>query len=245
METAIAAGRITVNGRRAAVGHQVGPDDRVALDGRPLALRFGDAVPRVLVYHKPAGELVTARDPEGRSTVFGRLPRIRGAQWVAVGRLDFNTGGLLLLTDSGELANRLMHPRNEFEREYAVRVRGELSREQLRMLTQGVELDDGQAKFDSIEAGGGAGSNRWYQVVLREGRNREVRRMFEAIGVTVSRLMRVRFGPFQLPSHLRRGQWREIEGAELTSLLAALEPARETGGRDGQPAGRSAQVKQK
>ncbi len=223
MEAAIAAGRVTVNGRPATTGQRVGPADRVVLDGRQPVLRFGDREPRVLLYHKPAGELVTARDPEGRPTVFQKLPRVKEGHWIAIGRLDFNTGGLLLFTDSGELANHLMHPRHAIEREYAVRIRGELSRGQIEKLRQGVPLEDGPARFDSVEPGGGAGSNRWYQVVLREGRNREVRRLFEALGVTVSRLLRVRFGPFRLPPTLRRGQWREIEGSELASLVLQLE----------------------
>jgi 23S rRNA pseudouridine2605 synthase len=223
METAIAAGKILVNGRRAAVGQRVGPHDRLVVDGRAISPKFGGDLPRVLLYHKPAGELVTLRDPKGRPTVFDRLPRIRAAHWVAVGRLDFNTGGLLLFTDSGELANRLMHPSNEIEREYAVRIRGELSREQVERLVRGIALDDGPARFDSIEPGGGTGSNRWYRIVLREGRNREVRRMFEALGLTVSRLMRVRYGPIALPSSLRRGQWRELQGRDLAPLLEAAE----------------------
>jgi len=222
MEAVIASGRLAVNGLRATLGQQVGLADRVTLDGRAVSLRFEERAPRVLIYHKPAGELVTVRDPLGRPTVFENLPRMRGGHWIAVGRLDFNTGGLLLFTDSGELANRLMHPSNEIEREYAVRVRGELSREQMRRLSEGIALADGSAKFDSIAPGGGRGSNRWYQVVLREGRNREVRRMFEALGVTVSRLMRVRFGPFLLPSHLHRGQWRELGANEAATLLAAI-----------------------
>ena len=228
METLIAAGRITVNGGPATLGQRVGPEDRVARDGRPVRLAFETKAPRVLLYHKPAGELVTERDPEGRPTVFARLPRIRGGHWVAIGRLDFNTGGLLLFTDSGELANRLMHPRHEVEREYAVRIRGELSEAQLERLTRGVQLDDGLARFDAIEPRGGQGSNRWYEVVLREGRNREVRRMFEALGATVSRLMRVRFGPFTLPPRLKRGQWLELEGAQLRDLIDSLEEARDT-----------------
>jgi 23S rRNA pseudouridine2605 synthase len=223
MEALIAAGRITVNGRPATLGLRVGPEDRVARDGRPIRLGFDASAPRVLLYHKPAGELVTARDPEGRPTVFDRLPRIRGGHWIAIGRLDFNTGGLLLLTDSGDLANRLMHPRHEVEREYAVRIRGELSDAHIERLCRGVQLEDGLARFDAIEPRGGQGSNRWYEVVLREGRNREVRRMFEALGVTVSRLLRVRFGPFALPPRLKRGQWLELEGAELRTLLGALE----------------------
>jgi 23S rRNA pseudouridine2605 synthase len=223
MEAAIVSGRLAINGRRATLGQRVGPADRVTLDGRTVSLRFDERAPRVLIYHKPAGELVSTRDPSGRPTVFDNLPRMRGGHWIAVGRLDFNTGGLLLFTDSGDLANRLMHPRNEIEREYAVRVRGELSREQLRRLTEGIDLADGSARFDRIAPGGGRGSNRWYQVVLREGRNREVRRMFEALGVTVSRLMRVRFGPFRLPSHLHRRQWRELGPRDTALLLEDLE----------------------
>jgi 23S rRNA pseudouridine2605 synthase len=222
MEAAIVSGRITVNGARALLGQRVGPADRVVVDGQAVRLRSAEKEPRVLIYHKPAGELVTAHDPAGRPTVFRNLPPLRGGHWIAVGRLDFNTGGLLLFTDSGELANRLMHPGSEIEREYAVRVRGELSREQLGVLTRGVALNDGPAKFDRISSGGGTGSNRWYQVVLCEGRNREVRRIFEALGVTVSRLIRVRFGPFVLPSYLRRGQWRKLDAKEAAALIAAL-----------------------
>jgi 23S rRNA pseudouridine2605 synthase len=232
METAISAGRVSVNGSRATLGQRVRDSDRVALDSRPL--RFESRVsrpstPRLLMYHKPAGELVTTRDPAGRPTVFANLPRLRGAHWIAVGRLDFNTGGLLLFTDSGDLANRLMHPRSEIEREYAVRVRGELARDQLARLSNGVNLDDGPAKFEHIAPAGGGGSNRWYNVVLREGRNREVRRMFEALGVSVSRLIRVRFGSLKLPPSLRRGQFRPVEEKKVKSLLAELgaESARE------------------
>jgi 23S rRNA pseudouridine2605 synthase len=228
MEALIAAGRVTVNSRPATLGQRVGPTDRIARDGRALRLSFGAQAARVLLYHKPAGEIVSARDPQGRPTVFDRLPRIRGGHWIAIGRLDFNTGGLLVFTDSGELANRLMHPRHEIEREYAVRVRGELSPVQLERLAGGVRLDDGVARFDRIEPRGGRGSNRWYEVVLREGRNREVRRMFEALGVTVSRLLRVRFGPFALPPRLKRGQWLQLEGAELRTLLTALEETPDT-----------------
>ena len=225
MEAAIAAGRVTVNGRPAKLGQRIGAGERVALDGRPLRLRHEERSPRVLLYHKPAGELVTMSDPKGRPTVFRSLPPLRGGHWIAVGRLDFNTGGLLLFTDSGELADRLMHPRSEIEREYAVRIRGELSREQIVRLTRGVVLEDGPARFDRIAPGGGAGSNRWYQVVLREGRNREVRRMFEALGVTVSRLMRVRFGPLMLPSYLKRGQWRNLDPKEVSALLSVVPAA--------------------
>jgi 23S rRNA pseudouridine2605 synthase len=222
METAIAAGRVSVNGARASLGQRVRPQDRVLIDGHAMRLRGEEKAPRMLIYHKPAGELVTMSDPKGRPTVFRNLPQLRNGHWIAVGRLDFNTGGLLLFTDSGELADKLMHPSSEIEREYAVRVRGELSREQIGRLIHGIVLEDGPAKFDRISSGGGEGSNRWYQVVLREGRNREVRRMFEALGVTVSRLMRVRFGPFMLPSYLKRGQWRSLDPKEVGALIAAL-----------------------
>ena len=222
MDAAIAAGRVSVNGARATLGQRVRPQDRVLIDGKAVRLRAEEKAPRMLIYHKPAGEMVTMSDPKGRPTVFRNLPPLRNGHWIAVGRLDFNTGGLLLFTDSGELADRLMHPSSEIEREYAVRVRGELSREQMGRLTHGIVLEDGPAKFDRISSGGGEGSNRWYQVVLREGRNREVRRMFEALGVTVSRLMRVRFGPFMLPSYLKRGQWRSLDPKEVGALIEAL-----------------------
>ena len=222
MEQWIAAGRVSVNGEPATVGTRVSEHDRVAVDGRPLRLRHGVAA-RVLIYHKPTGEIVSRDDPEGRPEVFDKLPRLRGAKWVAVGRLDFNTSGLLIFTTSGELANRLMHPRHRIEREYAVRLLGELSQEQMQALRTGVQLADGPAHLDSIEDAGGQGSNHWYNVVLSEGRNREVRRLFEALNLTVSRLMRVRFGPLTLPSHLKRGQMRELDEAEIARLLAALE----------------------
>ncbi len=244
MEALIVAGRITVNGKPATLGQRIGPSDRIARDQRPVRLSFESSEPRVLLYHKPAGEIVSARDPEGRPTVFERLPRIRNSQWIAIGRLDYNTGGLLLFTDSGDLANQLMHPRHEIEREYAVRVRGELAPAQLERLRRGVVLDDGPARFDSIEPKGGSGSNRWYEAVLREGRNREVRRMFEAIGVTVSRLMRIRFGPFRLPPRLHRGQWQELHGRELAVLLKMLEHSGRSGQTQGEPsASRSATVR--
>ena len=222
MEQWIAAGRVSVNGEPAGVGTRVGAGDRVQVDGRPVRLRHGAAA-RVLLYHKPTGEIVSRDDPEGRPEVFDKLPRLRGAKWVAVGRLDFNTSGLLIFTTSGELANRLMHPRHRIEREYAVRVLGELTGEQIQALRTGVQLDDGSAHLDSIEDAGGQGSNHWYNVVLSEGRNREVRRLFEALHLTVSRLMRVRFGPIALPSHLKRGHMRELDEAEITRLFAALE----------------------
>lgn len=222
MEQWIAAGRVSVNGAPAMIGMRVSAADRLQVDGRPLRLRR-DAVARVLLYHKSTGEIVSRDDPEGRPEVFDKLPRLRGAKWVAVGRLDFNTSGLLIFTTSGELANRLMHPRHEIEREYAVRVLGALSEEQIQTLRTGVQLEDGPAHLDSIEDAGGQGSNHWYNVVLSEGRNREVRRLFEALNLTVSRLMRVRFGPITLPSHLKRGQMRELDEAEIARLLTTLE----------------------
>ncbi len=222
MEQWISAGRVSVNGEPAGVGTRVGAGDRVQIDGRLVRLRRGAPV-RVLLYHKPTGEIVSRDDPEGRPEVFVKLPRLRDAKWVAIGRLDFNTSGLLIFTTSGELANRLMHPRHRIEREYAVRVLGQLTEEQMQALRSGVQLDDGPARLDSIEDAGGQGSNHWYNVVLSEGRNREVRRLFEALHLTVSRLMRVRFGPITLPSHLKRGQMRELDEAELSHLFAALE----------------------
>jgi 23S rRNA pseudouridine2605 synthase len=222
MEQWIAAGRVSVNGAPAEVGTRVSAADRVLVDGRQVRLRRSEAA-RVLLYHKPAGEIVSRDDPEGRPEVFDKLPRLRGAKWVAVGRLDFNTSGLMVFTTSGELANRLMHPRHRIEREYAVRLLGELSAEQMQALRTGVQLADGPAHLDSIEDAGGQGSNHWYNVVLGEGRNREVRRLFEVLNMMVSRLMRVRFGPITLPSHLKRGQMRELDEAEIARLLAALE----------------------
>ncbi|MDR2113352.1 MAG: pseudouridine synthase [Candidatus Accumulibacter sp.] len=220
MEEAIAAGRVTINGETARIGQPATPVDRVKLDGRLVNLKFSRRLPRVLLYHKPEGEIVSRADPQHRPSVFTALPRLSGARWVAVGRLDFNTSGLLLFTTSGELANRLTHPRYELVREYAVRVLGELPPETRQRLLQGVELDDGPARFSTLEEAGGDGANHWYRVSLSEGRNREVRRLFEAAGVTVSRLMRVRYGPFTLPPKLRRGQALELEEKDIRRLMA-------------------------
>lgn len=222
MEGWIGAGRITVNDAPATLGQRVSSADRVKVDGRLLAPRWETRVPRVLVYHKPAGEIVSADDPEGRPTVFDRLPHVRGGRWIAVGRLDYNTSGLLVLTTSGDFAARLMHPRYQIEREYAVRVDGQLSGEEIARLTGGVLLEDGRARFDSLADEGGEGRNHWYRVVLREGRNREVRRIFEALGRRVTRLLRVRFGPIALPPGMRRGQYRELDSAEIGRIQAAL-----------------------
>lgn len=219
MEELIASGRITINGKTAEVGAGVVPTDVVRLDSRPLRLPFEPELPRVLLYHKPEGEIVSQDDPEKRSTVFDKLPHIRGGKWIAIGRLDMNTSGLLMFTTSGELANHFMHPRYEVEREYAVRIFGELTEGQMLQLTQGIELEDGPASFDLIQPQGGEGSNHWYQVVLREGRNREVRRLFEAFQLPVSRLIRVRFGPVNLPPRLKRGMMLELEPKEIKGLL--------------------------
>ena len=207
---------MTVNGKVAKLGDRARPSDAVLVDGKPVARR-SPSRPRVLLYHKPVGELVTRSDPEGRPTVFLRLPPGR---WIAVGRLDLNSSGLLLLTDSGELAHRLMHPRYGLEREYLARVRGELSPGELARLRRGVLLDGVAARFERIEAHrAGEGANRWYRVVLREGRNREVRRLFEALGHPVSRLARVRYGPVELPPDLAAGKWRELPAKALNGLF--------------------------
>jgi len=221
IEELIVAGRITINRQPAEVGQRVGPDDQVRINGELVRLRFAPVRVRVLLYHKPAGEIVSRSDPEGRPTVFDKLPRLGHARWVAVGRLDFNTEGLLLFTTSGELANRLMHPRYEVEREYAVRIVGELTPEQQRLLLEGVPLEDGPANVLTLADGGGEGTNHWYKLTLPEGRNREVRRLFEALGVMVSRLTRTRYGVIALPPQLKRGQTLELEQAELAALLKA------------------------
>jgi len=219
MEELIASGRVTVNGEPAQPGQTVSSSDIVRIDRKAVKLQTEPQLPRVLLYHKLEGEIVSQDDPEKRATVFEKLPHIRGAKWVSVGRLDINTCGLMIFTTSGELANHFMHPRYEVEREYAVRIMGELNEEQMIQLTQGVELDDGIASFDVIQDRGGEGSNHWYQVILREGRKREVRRLFEAMGFMVSRLMRVRFGPVTLPARLKRGQLLAVEDKEVRTLL--------------------------
>ena len=220
MEALIAAGRVNVNGETAQTGQSASPGDRIKVNGKLVHLKFSNRLPRVIIYHKPEGEIVSRDDPEHRPNVFTALPKMSGGRWVAVGRLDFNTSGLLLFTTSGDLANRLMHPRYQLVREYAVRVLGEISIEARARLLEGIELDDGTAQFATFQDVGGDGANHWYRVSLFEGRNREVRRMFEAVGVVVSRLMRVRYGPFVLPPTLKRGKVLEIGDADVQKLLA-------------------------
>jgi 23S rRNA pseudouridine2605 synthase len=220
MEELIAAGRVNVNGETAHIGQSVSPGDRIKVNGKLVHLKFSNRLPRVIIYHKPEGEIVSRDDPDHRPTVFTSLPKMSGGRWVAVGRLDFNTSGLLLFTTSGDLANRLMHPRYNLVREYAVRILGELPDDARRRLLDGIELDDGLAQFSTFQEAGGEGINHWYRVSLFEGRNREVRRMFEAIGAVVSRLMRVRYGPFILPPNLKRGQVLELREPEVQKLMA-------------------------
>jgi 23S rRNA pseudouridine2605 synthase len=238
MEELIIAGRVSVNGQPAHIGQRVLPSDQVRVNGKPLARKQPGRPPRVLLYHKPAGEIVSQDDPDNRPTVFDKLPKVGGGRWVAVGRLDFNTEGLLIFSTSGELANRLMHPRYEVEREYAVRILGEVSEDQKRKLLEGVELDDGPARFSRIEEAGGEGANRWYRVVISEGRNREVRRMFATVGLEVSRLIRIRYGAIQLPRSLARGRYSELAPewvqAWLHDLGISVDDMR---GRSGQPGG--------
>ncbi len=221
LEELIIAGRITVNRQPAEVGQKVGPNDQIRINGELVRLRFAPPRTRVLLYHKPTGEIVSRADPEGRPTVFDKLPRLGSAKWIAVGRLDFNSEGLLLFTTSGELANRLMHPRYEVEREYSVRVMGTLTPDQERTLREGVPLDDGMARVTSLCDAGGEGANHWYKLTLPEGRNREVRRLFEALGLMVSRLIRIRYGVIAMPPQLKRGQTVELEHDALNHLLQA------------------------
>jgi 23S rRNA pseudouridine2605 synthase len=242
MEELIVAGRVSVNGEPAHIGQRILASDQVRINGKLIARKVSKKPPRVLLYHKPAGEIVSHNDPDGRASVFERLPTMKVGKWLAIGRLDFNTEGLLLFTTSGDLANRLMHPRYGIEREYAVRTLGELEEGMRQKLLAGVELGDGLAQFSKIVDGGGEGVNKWYRVVIGEGRNREVRRMFEAVGLTVSRLIRTRYGALVLPPSIKRGRWEEMEENDVRKLLSAsgLEKMSNIGGKDGKPgAGKS------
>lgn len=223
LEEVIRAGRVMVNGQVAHIGARVQAGDDITLDGRKVRYAPLEAkVRRVIAYYKPEGEICAATDPEGRTTVFERLPRLSHDRWIMVGRLDLNSTGLLLFTNDGELANRLMHPSHEVVREYAVRVLGEVTDDMVKNLTRGVELEDGMAKFDNFKAGGGTGANKWYHVTLHEGKNREVRRLFESQGLTVSRLLRTRYGSINIPKGLKTGRWRELDNKEIDSLLSLV-----------------------
>lgn len=224
IEEWIRAGRITINDQAASLGVSVGATDLIRIDGRAVSLASSAVqAPRTMIYHKPAGEMTTRKDEAGRPTVFDSLPKLRNARWITIGRLDFNTSGLLLVTTDGELAHRLMHPSWEIEREYAVRILGKVEDEVLQRLLKGVMLEDGLASFSSISEAGGQGANHWYHVIVREGRNREVRRLWESQGVQVSRLIRVRYGPVQLPAELRAGRFRDLEKKDLDALYGAVQ----------------------
>lgn len=229
METWISAGRVTIDGKVATLGDRVLPTQAVRVDGHPVKLAAeADQICRVIAYHKPEGEICSRTDPEGRPTVFDRLPKIRGSRWIAIGRLDINTSGLLLFTTDGELANRLMHPKFEVEREYAVRVFGDVTDAMIQKLRTGVELEDGKAAFKKIKASGGEGINKWFNVTLTEGRNREVRRMWESQGAVVNRLIRVRYGDLMLPKHLPAGGYTEYALEEVNYLRKVVHMDYET-----------------
>lgn len=210
--------RINVNGKIATLGDRISELDKVLVDGKPFYTKKSTPRRRVILYHKSEGSICTRSDPEQRKTVFDTLPVLRNGRWVAIGRLDINTSGLLLFTTDGELANRLMHPSYEIEREYAVRVLGEVSKQMLNTLTKGVIIEGEKTRFDQIRDAGGSGANHWYHVILKEGRNREVRKLWESQGLTVSRLMRVRFGPIKLKKYLRPGKWEEMDAKDMAIL---------------------------
>jgi len=219
LEEWIKSGRIKVNNQVATLGDRVSDTDRISVDDKPVQqARLKERRSRVLIYHKPVGEVCTRSDPEGRDTIFNHLPRLASGRWITIGRLDLNTSGLLLITTDGDLANRMMHPSHQIEREYAVRVLGEVTADMLKRLKEGVELDDGPAHFDVVARAGGEGANQWYHVILREGRNREVRRLWESQGVQISRLMRVRYGAVSLPRGQRPGRWEDLPDDAVNAL---------------------------
>ncbi len=222
IESMIAAGRVRVNGKLAVTGDKIDSHDIIKVDGQRIYFPHAKAVhPKVLLYHKPEGEICTRQDPEGRKTVYEQLPQLNNSRWISVGRLDINTSGLLLFTNDGELAEKMMHPRYEVEREYAVRVLGEVTEAILQQLRTGVSLADGPGKFDNIVFAGGDGANQWFHVILKEGRQREVRRLWEACGLQVSRLIRIRFGDIKLPRDLRQGHYRYLTQEEIKRIDAS------------------------
>ncbi|MBF0218894.1 MAG: pseudouridine synthase [Gammaproteobacteria bacterium] len=223
IEQLISEGKVTVNGRVAQLGERVSGSERFSVEGKPVSRSTAKTqMSRLIIYHKPVGEVTSRSDPEGRPSVFAALPEVKGGRWIAIGRLDISTSGLLLFTTDGELANRMMHPSAEIERIYAVRVLGEVKPEVIERLGSGVELDDGPARFQLIRDAGGEGANHWYHVTLKEGRNREVRRLWESQGITVSRLMRISFGPIQLSRQVRPGKWVEMNQADLAKLYTLV-----------------------
>lgn len=242
METLIESGVVSVNGETATLGDRITLEDRVTVKDKAVRLKGELDMPRrVIMYNKPEGELVTRRDPEGRRTVFDNLPRLKGERWIAIGRLDINTSGLLLFTNDGELANRLMHPSHQVEREYAVRIMGQVDDEMLARMRDGIMLEDGLARFSDIQSVGGEGINTWFHVVIKEGRNREVRRLWESQGVTVSRLKRVRYGNIFLDKRVKAGEWVELTQTEVDDLsgLAGLQSKSVNfGPNDQMPSGR-------
>lgn len=224
LETLIKEGKVTVNGKVASLGDRAEIGDTMRLDGKPVSpKRLWQQPQQVILYNKPVGEVCTRHDPEGRRTIFQSLPAPEEGRWVSVGRLDISTSGLIVLTTDGDLANKLMHPSNEMDREYAVRVLGEVTSEMMQNLRDGVELEDGKAKFADIQEAGGEGANHWYHVVIQEGRNREVRRLWESQGVKVSRLMRVRYGPVIIPDQLKMGRWMMLQGGDLEALYESVD----------------------
>lgn len=218
MESEIESGKVKVNDRIASLGDRVGPDDKIFYKGQRVLFNPGASRLRVILYNKPEGEICSRSDPEGRRTVYESLPSLKGERWISVGRLDFNTSGLLLFTNDGELANKLMHPSSVIDREYLVRIQGTVTDEMKQALLEGVLLEDGVARFTDIVEGAGEGRNRWFYCVVMEGRNREVRRLWESQGVKVSRLKRVRYGNIFIPSHVRVGQWMELSEREIADL---------------------------
>ncbi|MCO6504572.1 MAG: rRNA pseudouridine synthase [Snodgrassella sp.] len=220
MEQWIIQGLVHVNGKTAQLGDRITPEDEVTVRGSSINIKWPDRLPKIIVYYKQEGEIVSRDDPQGRLSVFDRLPQTASSRWVAIGRLDINTSGLLILTTSGELVNRFAHPSFEVEREYAVRVLGELTEDQKQNLLNGVQLDDGIAKAQQLWEQGGEGANRWYNIIIKEGKNHEVRRLFESQGLTISRLVRVRFGPIPLPARLKRGQYYELNELEVANVMS-------------------------